>query len=236
MHDLLKNRVLAALPAAWQQRWAAQLESVALEAGQTLHEPGEPLAWVYFPLTALLSLQGVVAGDHVADLALIGHDGVVGAAQLLGTLTMPCRTHVLLSGQALRLERAAWQTCMEQDRALRQLMEGYAQSVMGQMVQSAACRLSHTPRQKVSRWLLVALDRVPSPPPPVTRALMASVTGVRSPGMGEAMAELQAEGVLNWGADLFTSLDRARLEAGACRCHVLIRQELDALVPRAAGG
>ena len=234
--DFLKNRVLAALPEPWRERWRSRLEPVALEAGQLLHEPGDALAWVYFPLTALVSLQGVVAGDHAADVALIGNDGVVGAAQFMGLFTLPSRTQVLVSGQALRMERAALQVDMEQSARLRQLLQGYAQSVMTQMAQSATCRLAHTPRQKVGRWLLVALDRVPDPPPLITKALLAGVTGARSPGMAEAMAQLQADGIVQWGAGLFRTLDRDRLEAGACRCHEIIHHELDSLLPWPAEG
>ena len=52
-----RNQLLAALPEAEWDRWRPSLEWVELPLGQVLYESGATLNHVYFPTTAIVSLQ-----------------------------------------------------------------------------------------------------------------------------------------------------------------------------------
>jgi hypothetical protein len=54
----ISNKLLAALPRAVLRGILPALDPVTLVLGDVLHEPGQPLRHVYFPLTCLVSLIG----------------------------------------------------------------------------------------------------------------------------------------------------------------------------------
>jgi hypothetical protein len=60
------------------------LQPVWLTLGQVLYEPGTKLGYVYFPTTAVVSILSVMIDGHSAEIAMTGHEGMVGAALLLG--------------------------------------------------------------------------------------------------------------------------------------------------------
>jgi hypothetical protein len=78
------NQLLAALPDAEWQRWLPQLETVALPLGKVLYESGNNLTRVYFPSTAIVSLLYVMEDGASAEIAVVGHEGIVGISLFMG--------------------------------------------------------------------------------------------------------------------------------------------------------
>ncbi len=102
--DLKQNQLLAALPAAELKRWLAQLESVDLPLDQVLYEPGNTLSHVYFPTTAIVSLLYVMENGSSAEIAVVGHEGIVGISLFMGGESTPSRALVQSAGRGFRLE------------------------------------------------------------------------------------------------------------------------------------
>lgn len=67
--DWRYNRLLAALMPDHRQRWLAQAECVYLRPGQMLHEAAAFIQWVYFPITALVSLSVPDRAGACAEVA-----------------------------------------------------------------------------------------------------------------------------------------------------------------------
>ncbi len=76
----LGNRLIAALPAAERQHWEADLEWVDMPLGKVLYESGCTMDYVYFPVTAIVSLLYVTEGGSTSELAVVGN-GVPGATE-----------------------------------------------------------------------------------------------------------------------------------------------------------
>src|ERR1022692_3444923 len=78
------NTLLAALPDLEWQRVRCNLKLVSVPLGEVLHEPGVQLDEVYFPTTAIVSLQYELADGTCAELAVVGSEGVVGTTVYMG--------------------------------------------------------------------------------------------------------------------------------------------------------
>ena len=116
--------------------------------------------------------------------------------------------------------------------AMQHLLLRYTQALMTQMAQTAVCNRHHSVDQQLCRWLLLSLDRLSSNELKMTQELIANMLGVRREGVTEAAGKLQAAGVIRYSRGRITVLDRAALEAHACECYGVVKQESDRLLPR----
>ena len=82
----------------------SHLNPVYLPLGKVLCVPGARLGAVYFPTTALVSLQYGLANGTCAELAVVGNEGIIGIAVFMGGETSPARAIVDRSGYAYRLK------------------------------------------------------------------------------------------------------------------------------------
>ena len=98
-----ENDLLAALPGDEWARWLPQLEPVALPLGKVLYESGSRLGHVYFPTTSIVSLLYVMEDGASAEIAVVGHEGIVGISLFMGGDSTPSRAVVQSAGEALRL-------------------------------------------------------------------------------------------------------------------------------------
>jgi CRP-like cAMP-binding protein len=64
----------------------AHAVTVQLRARETLQEPGMPALHVYFPLDAVISLISTTEDGASVEVGLIGHEGMIGLAGVLGAV------------------------------------------------------------------------------------------------------------------------------------------------------
>ena len=230
------NHLLAALPADEYERLSPYLEQVQMPVGEILCESGCQLHYVYFPITAIVSLLYVMEDGASAEIAGIGNEGMLGVALIMGGFTMPNRAMVLCAGSAYRLKSRLLMN--EYNRAggrrsgaLQHVLLRYAQALMTQMSQTAACNRHHSMEQQLCRWLLSCLDRSASDELTLTQELIASMLGVRREGITEAAGKLQQAGCIHYRRGHITVLDRAGLELRACECYQTVKTEFDRLLP-----
>jgi CRP-like cAMP-binding protein len=230
------NRLIATLGGPDLARLQPNLESVWLPLGKVLHESGDRLHHVYFPTTAVVALLQVMADGRSAEVAVIGNDGMVGIALFMGGETMPYRAVVLNAGLAYRLSRPVLQRALDRfggrrSGGLNRLLLRYAQALVTQTAQTAACNRHHSIAQQLCRCLLLSIDRLPSLELTMTQELISNLLGVRREGVTEAARKLQAAGLIEYNRGHITVLDRAGLEARACECYAVVRNEYDRLLP-----
>ena len=226
-----RNHLLAALPAEIQERLFAQLELVALQQGQVLHESGDTLRHVYFPTDSIVSLLYVTESGASAASAMVGNEGLVGVALFMGGESTPSRAIVQSSGAAYRLPGQKLKDEFNQHSELMLLLLRYTQSLITQMSQTAVCNRHHAIDQQLCRWLLLSLDRLPDNQLSVTQELIASLLGVRREGVTEAAGKLQKLGVIDYCRGHISVLEREELEALSCECYAVVKQENDRLLP-----
>src|SRR5262245_43645987 len=65
-HHIVKTRILRQLPADDLKSVQPWLSLMDLRSGVVLHEPGEPIERVYFPLSGMISLLAVMqSGEQI---------------------------------------------------------------------------------------------------------------------------------------------------------------------------
>ena len=80
------NLLLASLTAREQHRLVRRLEAVSLRAADALHELGQPIEYVYFPVKGcLISVVKSLDDGKSFDVSPVGYEGMVGLERLLGS-------------------------------------------------------------------------------------------------------------------------------------------------------
>ncbi|MEK6592472.1 MAG: Crp/Fnr family transcriptional regulator [Pseudomonadota bacterium] len=229
-HSPNQNHLLAALPTAEFERLAAHLELVPMLLGEMLYEPGGQLQHAYFPTTAIASLHYVMESGASAETAGVGNEGVVGIALFMGGDTTPSSAVVQTAGHAYRLERRFLKQEFNRAGLTQRLLLRYTQALIAQMSQTAACNRHHTLEQRLCRWMLLTLDRVPSSELTMTQELVASMLGVRREGITEAAGNLQRAGFISYRRGHIAVLDRTGLGTRACECYGVVKKEVNRLL------
>ncbi|HEX5885395.1 MAG TPA: helix-turn-helix domain-containing protein, partial [Pyrinomonadaceae bacterium] len=80
--------------------------------------------------------------------------------------------------------------------------------------------------QTLSRWLLLVQDRVNSESLNLTQESISHILGVPRTAVTMAAGDLQRAGLIRYSRGKIFILDRRRLEANACECYRIIRDEL----------
>ncbi len=228
--DPRKNQLLAALPDAEWQRWLPQLEVVDMPLGQVLYESGTTLSHVYFPTTAIVSLLYVMENGASAEIAVVGHEGVVGISLFMGGESTPSRAVVQSAGHGFRLAAQAIKDEFKRAPVLHLLLR-YTQALITQMAQTAVCNRHHSLDQQLCRWLLLSLDRLDGTELLMTQELIANMLGVRREGVTAGALKLQQAGLIRYTRGHIAVLDRVGLEARTCECYDVVKKEYDRLLP-----
>jgi CRP-like cAMP-binding protein len=228
----MQNHLLAAVPREIYDRLAPDLELVALVRGSVIYEPGAELGYAHFPTSSIVSILNPMEDGAAPEVAVIGNDGVVGIALLMGgAATTNTRAVVQSAGHGYRMRAGVLQAAVENELTLRHLMLRYAQSLITQMSQSAACNRFHSVDQQVCRLLLTCMDRWASNRLSLTHERMSHLLGVRREGVTGASGKLAAAGLISYRRGCVTVLDRPGLEARVCECYAVVKTETSRLLP-----
>jgi CRP-like cAMP-binding protein len=226
-----QNHLLDALTAGELKRLRRHLEPVEMILGEVVYESGRHMDHVYFPTDSIVSLLYVLENGASAEIAVVGNEGVVGISLFMGGESTPSRAVVQSAGSAYRLAAQIMKTEFTRGGGMQHLMLRYTQSLITQMAQTAVCNRHHSVDQQLCRWLLLSIDRLPSPEIEMTQELIANMLGVRREGVTEAAGKLQKAGVISYRRGHIKVLNRPKLEGMSCECYEVVRRETERLLP-----
>jgi len=133
MTDARENAVLANLFQCGQQRWQPHLEAFEMRVGQVLYDSGKESEYLYFPVTAQVSLLLVTASGSAAEVAAVGNQGMVGIGLLLGDALTPGSAVVCCAGTGFRLKAQFIREEVNQPSPLMEMMLHCSRSLIAQM-------------------------------------------------------------------------------------------------------
>jgi CRP-like cAMP-binding protein len=214
-----KNRLLLSLRREDRKRFIAACDEVELSMGEVLWEPQKRIRQVYFPLDCFISLLVPIDGRENLELALVGHEGMLGIPLVLGVSLSPMQALVQGSGSALRMSAASFRRELEELPALRQLLNRYVYVLQAQLALTAACIGFHSLDLRLARWLLMTHDRAGPDNLHLTHKFLAQMLGVRRVGITNAAGNLQKQNLLSYTRGEITILDRSGLEKASCSCY-----------------
>jgi CRP-like cAMP-binding protein len=214
-----RNSLLATLSRADLRHLASLADTVDLNFGQVLYEPGEPKQYVYFPTSAYISQIASLSGVPRMEVGLVGAEGMIGSSLLFGVDAAPFHTVVRGAGSALRLGSIRFLRELAEGAALRAVMNRYLYVRLSQLGQMAACARFHTVAERLARWLLMTRDRAQSDRFHMTHQYIAYMLGVRRVGITEAATLLQKRNLIQYTRGELAIIAGPELEATACECY-----------------
>ncbi len=202
---------------------------VQLHARQVLHEPGMPVLYAYFPVSAVISLVSTMTSGSSAEVALIGREGMVGLAGVFGTSESPTTAVVQIAGMALKTPIAELRTARLQIPSVRTMLDRYTEARLIQTAQTAACNGLHSVEARLARWLLAIDDRIDGDRFRLPQELMAQMLGVQRPTVSVTMQRFQHAKAIAYEGQSVVVADRSALERMACECYAVLRREFERL-------
>jgi CRP-like cAMP-binding protein len=224
-----ENRLLAALPGDEHERLLNELERVHLNLDDAIYEYGEQIRYVYFPQGAVVSMLAILEDGTTLEVGMVGNDGMVGISVILGANRARNLTVVEIPGEAVRMKVSSLKEWQERSEVLNQLLMRSYRSLITQFCQRAACNCRHMVLHRLCTWLLMAEDCLGRADLPVTQDLISRRLGSRRASVTGAYNYLQKIGLVRYSRGHVTLLDRPQLEALACECYQIIKDESPAI-------
>jgi CRP-like cAMP-binding protein len=228
--DRLGNRLLAALPSEEYERILPCLERVSFSFGERVYESSERPNYAYFPTTSVVSLVYTMLDGASAEMGMAGNEGLIGIALFTGGEMSLNRAIALHAGGAIGMEATAFLEEFRRGGSFQRLLLRYTQALLTQISQKAVCNGLHSIEQRLACWLLMTHDRVGSERLQVTQEFVSNLLGVRREGINLTTGSLRNKGVIVCKRGYITILNRAGLEATACECYRVIKNEYDRLL------
>jgi CRP-like cAMP-binding protein len=223
------SQLLDAMPPAEWECLYPDLEHVELAQGQLLHEAGAALKHVYFPTTAMVSLVSGMQDGASAEVAVVGHEGVVDVSAFMGGGAALSSAVVQTAGCSWRMSAADLARHAARSEAVLLPMLRYTMVLFAQLAQTSACHRHHSLDQKLCCWLLQHRDRELNQDLRVTHEHMAGMLGVRRETVTSAALKLQQAGLIRYVRGCVSLLDCTGLEARSCECYAVVKSAYDRL-------
>jgi CRP-like cAMP-binding protein len=215
----LQNKLFASLPKADRAIIAERLKPFAAELGTQLQETGEPVEYVYFPNTGMVSLLIIMVDGFGVESATVGNEGAFNASSALADRVAGSRAIVQMPLTATRVSVTDFLLLYNGNEPFRQLVARANEMLLNQFQQTAACNALHHVDARCARWLLQSLDKVMSGTLPLTQEFLANMLAVRRATVNEVAKQLQSEGLIDYSRGKIEVTDRLGLEKRACECY-----------------
>jgi CRP-like cAMP-binding protein len=228
--DPRKNRLLGQLQPEVYDAVVGEAKVVSLKYRKVISKQDSPVDAVYFPITCMVSLLVTTDRQPQMEMATVGNEGVVGAAEILQEQGAMGLNLVQIPGTALRIGAEPFRKLMRGRPLLELLMNRHLYALMRQILQGAACNRLHTMEERCSRWLLMTHDRAGQDTFPLTQEFLSHMLGVRRATVNVATGMLKKAGFIHYVRGNLTVVDRPGLESSACECYQTIRHIYDAVL------
>jgi CRP-like cAMP-binding protein len=225
------NYLLDALPLQERKALKSDLQLVQLGNQELLFTAGQRIDFVYFPVTAIVSLLHLAKADKWVEIAAIGSEGMIGVSVLTGGNSMPTSVMTQCPGSAYRVSVASLRECLVGSEALSRALLSYTQALLTQIALTVTCNRQHSVYQQLCRWLLLDIDRGATNELPIGPDGIAGLLGVHADRVAEAMQMMQDAGLVEMDGGRVKVLSRDRLERSGCGCYRQVKQEFDRLLP-----
>jgi len=139
----VRNLLLLDLPPRECDSAFSQLTFVQLRLRDLLQEPGEPIKYVYFVDSGLVSVLSIMTDGKSVEVGLCGREGCTGTPIAVGLKSSATRVVVQIEGTAFRISSAGLVKILGGCPVLARRMQQYGQVLGMQGSQVAACNRLH---------------------------------------------------------------------------------------------
>ena len=223
--NLYRNRVLKHLSPEVIRR--LQLKPVTLDVGRQLETHGERISRLYFIESGMGSMTTVFRNGFTIEVGLFGRESVIGVSGLMGTKSSLNNIYMQLPGHGFTCTLDLARREFHRGEDFQELTLRYVQAQLMQATQSAACNAKHELIQRLPRWLLLCAERLDSKEINVTHELLGMMLGVKRSTVTVAAQSLHDRGLIDYRRGKIRIIDRTGLEAAACECYGVVKEQLE---------
>jgi CRP-like cAMP-binding protein len=220
-----RNRLLAALRPRDFALLAPHLMDLHFKQDVVLQEADDPIKFVYFPQSGMISVLAAMQEGKAVETATIGREGAVGIMAGLGGRRAAGRAVIQVEGRSSQISATSFRAAVDRSDGIRDLTVRYNDTQMGLIQQSAGCNALHHAEKRLCRWLLQTRDRSDSDVLSLTHEFLSEMLGVQRTSVTLIARQLQAEGLVNYRRGRIEITDRAGLEKKACECYEVTRRK-----------
>jgi CRP-like cAMP-binding protein len=208
-----ENRLLATLPEVDFQRLQPKLEWLELNIRDVLHKPDQVAEYAYFPTAGVCSIIGKTNTGVRSEVGIIGREGFVGSPIVLFAESAPFEVVVQIEGRALRIRKEDLQEAMNKSPALVAALLRFIHVFGVQAIQTLIANAHYQPVERLARWLLMCQDRVNTAGFTMTYKFLTVMLALQSPGVIDALAQLDEKKIVAVTKDKVTIIDRPALQS-----------------------
>lgn len=231
-----RNLILSQLPADEYAALAKHLVPVDLPLDKRLSEPNQPIEFLYFLNSGLISTDVVTVKGELVEVGLIGREGFSGLPALLD---QPQMSHMVMmqgAGEGFRIRSSVVRAEFVKGGMLQKLVHTFAYLQLVQITQSVLCNRMHEVEARLARWLLSSADLMESEFLHLTQEFLSQMLGVQRSTVTVAAGELQRNGLIGYSRGRIHILDRAGLAAKTCECYDIVNASYDRLLKKGENG
>lgn len=222
-HDAPKNHLLRQLPPPVRESLLEEAEYMTLPVGQAFARVGDPVTKSYFPDDGLMSLISEMTTGHHVAVATVGVEGMLGIGAILGLKYHLCSPVTLVTSHGYLIPANRLLGVFNDSDDLRQVALAYLGGRLTDLAITAACHRVHSLRQRLARWLLVAIDKVQQQSLPLTHDQLARMVGGPRHAVTVALQQLGRQGAIVHRRGHIDVLRPSALIEEACECYATRR-------------
>jgi hypothetical protein len=155
------------------------------------------------------------------ETAIVGRDGVIGAASALDGRIFLNGSIVQLGGVVSVIGVERLRTLTEANKLIRSIIIRHEQVIFAQAQQSAACNASHTAEARMCRRLLRMRD-LAGKRFQVTQQFLGQMMGVQRSTVSLAANTLRQAGLIRYRRGNIEILDVEGLREASCECYAIV--------------
>lgn len=228
---LIDNRLLRALKPADLALLLPALEQHDAAIGDVLYEHGQPVTRVYFPGgPSLVSYVILTENGATVEVAMIGREGAVGGVVSHGFLPAYAQSTVRAAGPMLTMDLRLLEQAKARSPALANLFVRYADCLVAQLLQSAACNATHSVEQRLAKWMIAARERTERTRFDLPQEELGAMLGVGRSFISRVIASLKQKGLIKVGRGYVEIADEEGLQSVSCRCNDTFKEHFDTVL------
>jgi CRP-like cAMP-binding protein len=218
------NVILLSIPEEEFDAIRPHLQFLSLPQRLSLQEANRKLEEVYFLNQGMVSLVFTTRTGESVEVGVVGNEGFTPIPIAAGLRRSPHSAVMQIGGEGFKVKVDELDTVLKSSPALQNKLNRYAAVHGLQVAQTAGCNRLHDIEQRLSRWLLLAQDRVGSGLLRITHDFLAMMLGTDRPSVSLAAGGLQKKRIIEYTRGSVKILNRKKLESSACECYRIIQQ------------
>jgi CRP-like cAMP-binding protein len=208
----LQNRLLSRLSERDFFLFAERLIRFDCPRAMLVSAPGDLIPYLLFPETAIVSIVVQTADGHSGEAGLVGREGFVTSAIMLGTDRVPHKVEIQVAGHGYRIEVPDFVAAISQSDTMRATFLRFAHTLNVQSTFTAMSNATQPVEERLARWLLMCHDRSASDELYLTHQFMSVMLSVRRASVTTALHVLEGNQFIRGERGYVMMLNRKALE------------------------